>query len=172
MKIETLFFLLFMSMFQAQNLAFKPAKVSYSDFKNLVTEIEPYREQRLINFDTFIEMSKQKNVVILDTRSDNRYKRKHLKGVLHLAFTDFTQANLKKIIPNPNTKILIYCNNNFEDDEVDFASKIYIPSKETTESNFSQDQQKPISLALNIPTFINLFGYGYKNILRYSFTYL
>ncbi|MEE2877433.1 MAG: rhodanese-like domain-containing protein, partial [Pseudomonadota bacterium] len=41
--------------------------------------------------------------------------------------------------------ILIYCNNNFEDD----VEPVML---------------KRAPLALNIPTFINLVGYGYENV--------
>jgi len=135
----------------------------YNDFKNLVKEVEVYRSERLINLDTFLKMSKEDNVVILDTRSDFRFNRKHLKGAIHLDFTDFTQTNLWELIPpNPNTKILIYCNNNFEGDQIDFTSKVSIPSENVETQILSN--RKPIMLALNIPTYINLYGYGYRNI--------
>lgn len=66
-----------------------------------------------------------------------------------------------KLIPNPNTKILIYCNNNFNGDQINFASKIAVPK---TNENEILGNKKPVMLALNIPTYINLYGYGYKNI--------
>jgi hypothetical protein len=109
-----------------------------------------------------LKIAKEENVVILDSRSDFRFNRKHLKGAIHLDFTDFTQNNLLKLIPDTNTKILIYCNNNFDGDAVDFASKMYVPEKKIETQILSN--RKPIMLALNIPTRINLYGYGYKNI--------
>ena len=70
---------------------------------------------------------------------------KHVKGAIHLNFSDFTEGKLAKVIPSKSTKILIYCNNNLDKDEMYFA-------------------RKKATLALNIPTFINLYGYGYKNV--------
>jgi hypothetical protein len=137
------------------------AFVSYDDFKALVMEVETHRASHLISFDKFIEMSKEDNVIILDARSDYRYNRKHIKGALHMDFTDFTQESLNKLIPDPNTKILIYCNNNIEEDQVDFPTKKSGPS---IKEEGSLNQDKPVMLALNIPTYINLYGYGYKNI--------
>ena len=135
----------------------------YSDFKNLVTEVENHRAERLINLDTFLKMSEEDEVVILDTRSDFRYNRKHLKNAKHLDFTDFTQTNLWELMPpDTNTKILIYCNNNFKGDQLDFATKVSIP-RENVETQILSNR-KPIMLALNIPTYINLYGYGYRNI--------
>jgi uncharacterized protein YxeA len=138
------------------------ALVDYNDFKNLVTEVEKIRAERLISLDEFLKMSKEENVVILDSRSDFRFNRKHLKGAIHLDFTDYTQENLWKLIPDTNTKILIYCNNNFDGDQIDFASKMAMP-KNNIETQILSNR-KPIMLALNIPTYINLYGYGYRNI--------
>lgn len=148
--------------FDTSNSDYPKSLVSFSDFTNLVTEIEGYREQRLISLDTFIKMSNEPNTIILDTRSKYRYDRKHLKGAKHLAFTEFTQANLQKLIGDKEIRILIYCNNNFEGDEIDLASKIFIPNKNIDGEMLPN--RKPIMLALNIPTFINLYGYGFKNI--------
>ena len=135
----------------------------YNDFKKLVLEVESHRAKRLISLDTFLKMSKEENVVVLDSRSDFRFKRKHIKGAIHLDFSDFTQKDLEKVIPfNPNTKILIYCNNNFDGDQIDFASKVSTPGV-VMESQILPNR-KPIMLALNIPTYINLYGYGYRNI--------
>ncbi|MCZ4245005.1 rhodanese-like domain-containing protein [Pedobacter punctiformis] len=146
----------------AKHQEYKKALVNYDDFKNLVTEVENHRKQRLINLNTFLKMSKEKNVIILDARSTFRYNRKHLKGAISLSFTDFTQQNLNRLIPDVNTKILIYCNNNFEGDQIDFASKI-ADVKPQVETQILSNR-KPIMLALNIPTYINLYGYGYRNV--------
>lgn len=144
---------------------------SYNDFKNLVVFVEPHRKERLIGLDTFLKMSREDNVIILDTRSEFRYKRKHLKGAIHLNFSDFTQDNLRELIPlNQHTKILIYCNNNFSGDQIDFRSKMALPLEDKIKLESSRvetqilSNQKPIMLALNIPTYINLYGYGYRNV--------
>ena len=146
----------------AEKEHYPKALVNYDDFKNLVSELEKQREKRLVSLDVFLKMAKEDNVVILDSRSDFRFNRKHLKGAIHLDFTDFTQDNLLKLIPDTNTKILIYCNNNFDGDPIDFASKMAKP-KTNIETQILSNR-KPIMLALNIPTHINLYGYGYKNI--------
>ncbi len=138
------------------------ALVDFESYKKLVEEVESLRSQRLVSLDTFLKMAQEKSVIVLDSRSEFRYNRKHLKGSLNLSFSDYTQKNLEKLIPDKNTKILIYCNNNFEGDQIDFTSKIAYPG--STPENQILSNQKPTLLALNIPTFINLFGYGYKNI--------
>ena len=150
-----------LTMSSAQSETVNNPLVDYDGFELLVKEVKEHRRERLINQADFIKMSKGSNVIILDTRSEEMYKRKHIKGAVHLDFSDFTVENLSRIIPNPTTKILIYCNNNFLNDQVNFASKSYIPPAMDTE-------KKPITLALNIPTYINLYGYGYRNIYELS----
>lgn len=180
----------------AEQRPYPLAKVSYDDFTSLVAEVEPHRRERLVDLDTFLKMSRQPGVVILDTRSAFRYERIHLKGAKHLSFPDFTQDNLRKVIPSPDTVVLIYCNNNFDGNEVDFASKVAGPrgrplhagdvasagAVASTDAEPARPltradrdlpaspkaqvkvQEKPVMLALNVPTYITLYGYGYRNI--------
>lgn len=119
--------------------------VDYPAFASLTTEAQQYRQSRLVDVKTFLKMAQDPKTLILDTRSANAYQRKHIKGAKHLNFSDFTADKLAKIIPDPQTRILIYCNNNIDADPANFALK-------------------SAPLALNIPTFINLYGYGYKNV--------
>jgi hypothetical protein len=142
------------------------ARVSYEDFKELVAEVEPHRSARILSLDQFLQMSKQPNVMVLDTRSAFRYERIHIQGAKHLSFTDFTQANLAGVIPTPETTVLIYCNNNFDGNQIDFASKSAPARPSNNRSVGSQvaSQEKPVQLALNVPTYINLYGYGYQNV--------
>ena len=147
---------------KAPAMTFERSLVDFDAFKQLVSEVEVHRAKRLINLETFLKMSKAPKTVIFDSRSDFRFGRKHLKGAIHLDFTDFTQANLQKLIPDPNTTILIYCNNNFSGDQVDFATKVFV--RPTPPESQILGNQKPLMLALNIPTYINLYGYGYRNV--------
>ena len=121
---------------------------------------------RLIDLNTFLRMSKEPGVIIFDSRSDFRFDRIHVKGAKHLAFTDFTQDNLAKVIPSFETTILIYCNNNFDGNQTDFASKVALPRPKPDKAVATQfaAQAKPLMMALNIPTYINLYGYGYRNV--------
>lgn len=125
------------------------SKVDYDSFLKMSEEILEYRKERLIPVDLFLEYLKDENTILLDTRSEAAYKKKHLKGATHINFSDFTEGKLAKQIPSKQTRILIYCNNNIDGDPINFASKM-------------------APLALNIPTFINLYGYGYKNIYELS----
>jgi hypothetical protein len=158
--------LLFGSTILAQDKPYPKAKVSFDDFRNLVTEVETHRANRLVDLDTFLKMSREPGVIILDTRSTFRYERIHIEGAKHLSFTDFTQDNLGEVIPSFETTILIYCNNNFEGNETDFASKVAVPVSSSGNIITAQfnSQAKPLMMALNIPTYINLYGYGYHNV--------
>ena len=129
----------------AQAARYPTARVSFDDFKELVAEVETHRASRLIDLDTFLRMSKEEGAVILDSRSDFRFDRIHIKGARHLAFTDFTQDNLAKVIPGPDTRILIYCNNNFKAAQDPFPEKLP-------------------PAALNLSTYISLYTYGYRNV--------
>lgn len=128
-----------------------PSAVDYLGFLELSNEIAPYRESRLIDMATFNEMAADENTIILDTRSTSNYELGHIEGAIHLNFSDFADEKLAKIIPSKDTRILIYCNNNFSD-------------------NTAILMLKRVELALNIPTFINLYGYGYENIYELSET--
>lgn len=152
----------------AQTKSYPKAYVNFGDFKNLVADVESHRAGRLVDLNTFLAMSKEPGTIVLDSRSDFRFERLHLKGAKHLSFTDFTQSNLAKVIPSPQTRILIYCNNNFKGNQKDFASKIAMPIERDARGNLltSQiaSQKKPVMMALNVPTYINLYGYGYHNV--------
>ncbi|MDH4473312.1 MAG: rhodanese-like domain-containing protein [Fluviicola sp.] len=165
--------------------------VSFDDYKYLAQEVKTYRNGRLVDLSTFNQYAAEPKTVILDTRSDSMYNAKHIKGAIHLNLSDFNQANLRLLIPDPSTRILIYCNNNFMQNiqlsiqDMSFASKVSAPVQ--VEQIFELDKKnnrsrggyraEPIeeevrttpesrqyTLALNIPTFINLYGYGYTNI--------
>ncbi len=129
----------------AQPPQFQNAQVDYEGFEDLTREAEAVREKRLVSLQTFKRMAGESDTIILDTRSGMAFAMGHWDGAVHLNFSDFTDDKLAKVIPSKETRILIYCNNNFSD-------------------NVDPVPVKRAPLALNIPTFINLYGYGYKNI--------
>lgn len=138
------------------------ALVSLEDFKELIDEVEKVRDERLISLETFLKYSEDPHTIILDARSKDKFDKIHIKGAQHIAFTDFTQKELESLIPNSNTRILIYCNNNFIGDQINFASKVFVPTEISRPQNTPNPKER--SMALNIPTFVNLYGYGYRNI--------
>jgi len=106
------------------------------------------RESRRISESQFIALAKEENTIVLDTRSAAKFALLHVKGAVHLNFSDLTTQSIARTIPNKDTRILIYCNNNF-DKEV--------------KKPVAYESKSP-AMALNIPTFITLHAYGYKNI--------
>lgn len=166
MRILIPLLMLAASVARAQDAGYPKAKVSFADFAQLIQEVEPHRASRLVDLPTFLAMSREPDTIILDARSTFRFERIHLQGARHLAFTDFTQESLAKVIPSLDTRILIYCNNNFEGNQTDFASKIASPRTINNLKATSQlaAQEKPLMMALNIPTYITLYGYGYRNV--------
>jgi hypothetical protein len=123
----------------------KNPQIDFAGFVALTSDVQKYREQRLISFDAFKRAAADSNTLILDARSADAYRAGHVKGAINLPFTDFTAASLATAIGRPDRPILIYCNNNFANDEPP------VP-------------RKAIKLALNIQTFVNLVGYGYRNV--------
>jgi hypothetical protein len=51
----------------AQGTDYPKAKVSFEDFKALVAEVELHRSSRIIDLDTFLKMSREPGVIILDS---------------------------------------------------------------------------------------------------------
>ncbi|XDD45166.1 rhodanese-like domain-containing protein [Leptospira sp. WS39.C2] len=119
--------------------------IDYGEFKKIVNRSESERETHRLTEDQFLKMMSEEGVVVLDARSENRYRLLHIKGAVNLPFTEFTKDSLATVIPEPKSKILIYCNNNFEGNEQAFAAKSPAAS-------------------LNLSTYNSLKAYGYTNI--------
>jgi len=135
----------FLAAFQLHAEEIENPAISYPEFKNLVTKLDSVRAARRVSEEDFLKMAAEPGTIIFDARSTDKFERIHVKGAVHLAFTDFTDEALQKVIPDKNTRILIYCNNNFSKEPIGFASKTR-------------------SVALNIQTFVNLHAYGYENV--------
>jgi phage shock protein E len=121
------------------------SQIDYDGFQNLTGEVRRYREDRLVSLADFQRMAREPNTIILDARSADAYAQGHIEGAISLPFTDFTDQSLRQTLRDPNLRILIYCNNNFSNN----AQPVIL---------------KRVELALNIQTFINLYGYGYRNV--------
>jgi hypothetical protein len=121
------------------------AQIDYAGFRNLAVEVDAYRQGRLVSLADFQRMAGESGTLILDARSADAYAQGHIAGAINLPFTDFTDQALAAAIGDTNRRILIYCNNNFE-------------------NNAQPVMLKRVELALNIQTFINLYGYGYRNV--------
>ena len=120
-------------------------QIDYPGFRDLTVSVEDYRRSRLVGWDAFAKAAAQPGVLVLDARSASAFARGHIQGAVNLPFTDFTAESLAAAIGDPDRRILIYCNNNFAND-------------------VAPVRMKAMRLALNIQTFVNLVGYGYRNV--------
>jgi phage shock protein E len=121
-------------------------QVDYAGFLRLAQSLEPVREAHRLPWAEFRKQTRAKGALLLDARSETAYRQGHIKGAVNLPFSDFTDEALREVIgANPGRPIYIYCNNNFTDNRAPVVTK-------------------RIDMALNIPTFVNLHGYGYGNV--------
>jgi phage shock protein E len=122
--------------------------IDYDAYTSLASEVAPVRRERLISLAEFNTRAAKRDVLLLDARSARAFAEGHIDGAVNLPLPDFTADALAQIIgKNPNREILIYCNNNFTNNRRPVVTK-------------------SVQLALNIQTFINLYGYGYRNIFE------
>ncbi len=110
-------------------------------------EAARHREARRVSEAEFIRMSREPGAVVLDCRSREKYDLLHVRGAINLSFPDITVDSLRRTLPDKNTRILIYCNNNFKNAEEAFPAKVE-------------------AAALNISTYITLYTYGYRNVFE------
>lgn len=127
-----------------QERIFNPA-IDYPTFLEDAKIVGDLREKRRLTEAEFQTLARTPGTLVLDARSADKFALLHVEGAVNLPLTDFTAADLARVIPNKETRILIYCNNNFEKQERAFARKM-----------------EPASL--NIYTFNSLYAYGYKNV--------
>jgi phage shock protein E len=120
-------------------------QIDYPGFVRLTRDVQAYRRSRLVDWAGFAAAARERGVLILDARSADAFAVGHIDGAVNLPFTDFTEQSLKRTIGRADRPILIYCNNNFS-------------------NNRAPVMLKSRPLALNIQTFINLVGYGYRNV--------
>jgi hypothetical protein len=120
-------------------------QIDYAGFQRLARQVQPYRAQRLVDFATFSAMAARPDVLILDARSEGAFSEGHIAGAVNLPLPDFTEESLRRVIGRADRPILIYCNNNFSNNRAPVVTKL-------------------VQLALNIQTFINLVGYGYRDV--------
>jgi phage shock protein E len=104
-----------------------------------------HRESRRVSEAEFIRMSREPGTLILDARSKAKYDLLHIRGAINLNSSDITVESLRRLLPDKNMRILIYCNNNFKNAEEAFPAKMP-------------------AAALNLSTYIALFNYGYRNV--------
>jgi len=120
-------------------------KIDMRGYLAVAGEAAADRETHRLSEADFLRLSNEPGTVVLDARSKEKYDLLHVKGALNLNFSDITVAKLAELLPDKSTRILIYCNNNFVNNERAFPTKMAIAS-------------------LNLSTYIALYSYGYRNV--------
>lgn len=120
-------------------------QIDYQAFANQVVSLGKVRAERRVSETKFMQMADDPATVILDARSKEKFDLLHVKGAKNLSLPDITAAELAKLIPTKDTRVLIYCNNNFENEPEAFPRKNFAAS-------------------LNLHTFTVLSTYGYTNV--------
>ena len=119
--------------------------IDMDSFLRLSREAALHRATRRLTEDEFLKMAAETGTLVLDARSKEKYDLLHIKGAVNLSFPDITVDSLKEVIPDKNTRVLIYCNNNFKNAEKAFPEK------------------RPAA-SLNLSTYVTLYTYGYRNV--------
>ena len=131
---------------QARDNAARNPQIDFPGFQQLTGDVGALRAERLLPFARFKAEAASPGTLLLDARSETAFREGHIKDAVNLPLPDFNADSLAETVgPNAHRRILIYCNNNF--------------------SNRTRPvPMKARPLALNIQTFINLVGYGYRNV--------
>jgi hypothetical protein len=119
--------------------------IDMEGYLRVAREAAQHRATRRVSEEEFMRMSSEPDTIVLDARSREKYEELHVTGAISLAFSDIAVESLARTIPDRNTRILIYCNNNFANAPQPFPSKMP-------------------SASLNISTYIALYNYGYRNV--------
>jgi phage shock protein E len=119
--------------------------IDMDGFLKLANEAAEHRERRRVSEAEFLRLSAEPGVIVLDARSRQKFDELHIDGAVNLSFPDINAGSLASLIPSKDTRILIYCNNNFRGNESAFATKA-----------------APASL--NLSTYVALYTYGYRNV--------
>lgn len=120
-------------------------RIDMAGYLRVAGEAAAWRESRRLTEEQFLAASREPGTIVLDARSAAKYAELHVDGAVNLSFPDINAASLKQLVPDPATRILIYCNNNFRNAEGPFPSK-------------------RADASLNLSTYIALFSYGYRNV--------
>jgi len=127
----------------AQQVRLSADPLGYDVFSTSVAEVGSVRELRRVSEDEFMRMAREPGTVVIDARSERLYRLRHVTGAVNLPLTEFTRETLARARPSKATRVLIYCNNNFE----------------------NAPESMPVkAIALNLSTFVSLHAYGYRNV--------
>jgi hypothetical protein len=130
----------------AQSPLANPA-IDMQRFLAVASEAAEHRAAHRLSESEFLRLSRIPGTIVLDARSAQKYAELHVKGAINLSFPDIALADLERVLPDRDVRILIYCNNNFLNAPGPFPSKLP-------------------SASLNLSTYIALYDYGYRNVFE------
>lgn len=122
-------------------------RIDMAQYLEVAREAAAHRESHRVSEAEFIRLSREPGTIVLDARSREKYDLSHVRGAINLSFPDIAVESLARLLPDKNARILIYCNNNFENDLQAFPTKAP-------------------SASLNVSTYIALYTYGYRNVFE------
>ena len=131
---------LFALIAQIQNPA-----IDMPGYLEIAQQAAAHRASHRVSEEEFLRLAARRGTVILDARSAERFGELHVRGAVNLSFPDITIDSLARLIPDKNTTVLIYCNNNFIGAQQPFPGKL-------------------AKASLNLSTYVALFTYGYRNV--------
>jgi hypothetical protein len=120
-------------------------KIDMEAYLKVAHEAAVHRQSHRLTEDEFLRLAREPGTIILDARSREKYDLLHIRGAINLSFPDIAVESLARMLPDKKARILIYCNNNFRNQEMAFPSKAPDAS-------------------LNVSTYISLYSYGYRNV--------
>ena len=77
--------------------------IDYRKYLQIASGVQPVREQRRLTEDQFIAFAAEPGTIVLDARSADKFKLRHVKGAVSLPFTDFTAESL--VIQSSRSKV-------------------------------------------------------------------
>lgn len=122
-------------------------KVEAETFSRHLPAAFAHRNAHLVTFATFDQMRGDENTIILDTRSETRFKAGHMQGAINLPLSDMTLLTLADAVPDRSSRILIYSDRNI--------------GPETAPLTLDTS-----ALSLNMLTYITLYQYGYFDVFE------
>src|SRR5215467_9053492 len=98
--------------------------IDMDGYLRVASEAARHRASRRVSEEEFMRMAREPGTVVLDARSAEKYRELHVKGAINLSFPDITVDSLNTMLPDKNTRIFIYCNNNFVGEQKAFPTKM------------------------------------------------
>ena len=119
--------------------------IKMNGYLQISREAAAHRASRRVTEEERVRMTREPNTIVLDALSAQRFNALHIEGAVNLSVPDITITSPARAIPDKNTWVLIYCNNNFSNAEALSLVKL-------------------MTASLSLSTFIALCNYGYRNV--------